>query len=92
MPNSWKISMCDKQCVRLRSPELELRPLSFGSSLVAQWLGLGTFTAMDPGSIPGQGTNIPQATRDGQKKENGRLKKKQRSPSFKPLLVSQMIL
>ena len=33
-----------------------------GSSLVVQWLGLCAFTALGPGSIPGQGTKIPQAT------------------------------
>ena len=32
-----------------------------GSSLVVQWLGLCAFTALGPGSIPGQGTKIPQA-------------------------------
>ena len=33
-----------------------------GSSFVVQWLGLCAFTALGPGSIPGQGTKIPQAT------------------------------
>ena len=28
---------------------------------MVQWLGLGAFTATEPGSIPGQGTMIPQA-------------------------------
>ena len=36
---------------------------------VFQWLGLGSFTAEDLGSIPGQGTKIPQATLLGQKKK-----------------------
>ena len=31
------------------------------NSLVVQWLRLHAFTARAPGSIPGQGTNIPQA-------------------------------
>ena len=31
-----------------------------GNSLVVQWLGLGTFTDMGLGSIPGRGTKIPQ--------------------------------
>ena len=69
--------MHDNRCVTFRSLELELRPLwelygitmSYGSSLVVQRLVLGPFTAMDPGSIPGQGTKIPQATWDGQKKK-----------------------
>ena len=33
-----------------------------GTSLTVQWLGLLTFTAEGPGSIPGRGTKIPQAT------------------------------
>ena len=37
------------------------------NSLVVQRLGLRTFTAKGPGSIPGQGTKTPQATRCGQK-------------------------
>ena len=32
-----------------------------GNSLAVQWLGPGAFTAEDLGSIPGQGTKIPQA-------------------------------
>ena len=32
-----------------------------------QWLGLGAFTAMVPGSIPGQGTKILQAAWCSQK-------------------------
>ena len=31
-----------------------------GNSLVVQWLGLSTLTAMGLGSIPSQGFNIPQ--------------------------------
>ena len=34
-----------------------------GNSLAVQWLGLRTFTAKGPGSIPGQGIKIPQAVR-----------------------------
>ena len=33
-----------------------------GNSLVVQWLGLFTFAAKGPGSVPGQGTKILQAT------------------------------
>ena len=40
-----------------------------GNSLVVQWLGLHAFTAEVAGSIPGQGTKIPQAARRGQKKK-----------------------
>ena len=35
--------------------------------LAFQWLGLRVFAAEGPGSIPGQGTKIPQATQRGQK-------------------------
>ena len=39
-----------------------------GNSLVVQWLGLNAFTAKGLGSIPGQGTKIPQVASRGQKK------------------------
>ena len=35
------------------------------NSLVVQWLGLHAFTAKGVGSVPGQGTKIPQATWQG---------------------------
>ena len=38
-------------------------------SLAVQWLGLGAFTAKGPGSIPGWGTKIPEATWGDQKKK-----------------------
>ena len=41
---------------------------SQGNSLVVQWLGLCTFTAEGLGSIPGQGTKIPQARQHSQNK------------------------
>ena len=40
-----------------------------GASLAVQWLGLHTSTAGDPGSIPGWGAKILQATLHGLKKE-----------------------
>ena len=43
--------------------------MKYGNSLVVQWLGLCTFTAEDPGSIPGRETKIPQAEWCGQKKK-----------------------
>ena len=44
--------------------------LSFiGNSLVVQWLGLHAPTARSPGSIPGEGTKIPQAMQSGPKKK-----------------------
>ena len=43
-----------------------------GNSLAVQWLGLGSFTVKDPGSMPGQGTKISQlsstAKREKEKK------------------------
>ena len=44
-----------------------------GNSLMAQWLGLYTFIARDPGAIPGQGTKILKAMNCHQKKKNRRL-------------------
>ena len=49
--------------------------LSLGNSLVVQWLGLSSFTAEDPGSIPGQGTKIPQAMWCGKKPNQNKTKK-----------------
>ena len=39
------------------------------TSLAVQWLGPGAFTAMALGSVPGQGTKIPQATWCRQKRK-----------------------
>ena len=36
---------------------------------MVQWFGLRTFTAVGQGSVPGQGTKIPQATQRGQNKQ-----------------------
>ena len=38
------------------------------NSLLVQWLGLGIFHCLGPGSIPGWGIKIPKATWCGQKK------------------------
>ena len=46
-----------------------VKPHGVGNSLAVQWLGLGAFTAESPVSIPGQGTEIPQATQRSQKKK-----------------------
>ena len=48
-----------------------------GNSLAVHWLGLCTFTAEGPDSIPGQGTKILQTVQHGQKerkKMNGKKK------------------
>ena len=36
---------------------------------MVQWVGFGTFIAKGLGSVPGQGTEIPQSTQLGQKKK-----------------------
>ena len=38
---------------------------------MVQWVGLHTFMAEGPGSIPGRGTKIPQATCGMAKKKKG---------------------
>ena len=40
-----------------------------GHSLAVHWLGFCALTAEDLGSIPGQGTKIPQASQHGQRKK-----------------------
>ena len=45
-----------------------------GNSLVVQRLGLGVFTAVDLGSIPGLGTKILQALRQSEKRKEKKKK------------------
>ena len=45
-------------------PELENNKIS---SLAGLWLGIGIFTALDPSSVPGQGTKILKAKWHSQK-------------------------
>ena len=52
----------------------EIKKAIPGNSLVVQWLGLHTLTAEGLGSIPGQGTKIPQAAQQKKKKEKERKK------------------
>ena len=47
---------------------------SVGNILAVQMLGLHDLTAEGPGSIPGQGTKIPQAACLGQKKKEKKRK------------------
>ena len=42
--------------------------VTWGNSLAVQWLGLGALTPGAPGSIPGQGSKVPQDMQQGQKK------------------------
>ena len=54
------------------------------TSLVVQWLGLCTFTAVSLGSIPGQGTKIPQVVWRGPKnKTNKQTNKKQKKKGWR---------
>ena len=46
---------------------IDLKVVSSGNSLTAQWLWLRALTARGLGLIPGWGTKIPQASRQGQK-------------------------
>ena len=52
---------------------------------MVQWLGLGTFTAMVLGSIPGQGTKIPQASQSSQKRKKKGLKNISSNKHMKPV-------
>ena len=49
--------------------------LSQGTSLVVQWLRLCTSTAGGMSLIPGQGTKIPYAAGNGQKRNKNKFKK-----------------
>ena len=46
------------------------------NSQAVQWLGLSTFTIMDPGSIPGWETKIPQVAWLGFKKKKRKEKER----------------
>ena len=46
------------------------------NSLAVQGLGLRALTAEGPGSTPGQGTKIPQASGHGQKKQKNKKKRR----------------
>ena len=58
--------------VLMSKHNFHLLPLktSVRNSLEVQWLGLGAFTAVAWGSIPGQGTKTLQAAQCGQKNKN----------------------
>ena len=46
-------------------------------SLVVQWLGLQALNVEGPGSAPGSGTRVPQATQHSQQNTNKTNRKKQ---------------
>ena len=60
--------LVDSTACLCRQPMFSLEAAP-GNSLAVQWLGLGAFTAKGLGSIPGQGTKVPQAMWHGQKKK-----------------------
>ena len=47
-----------------------------GNSLVVQWLGLWALNVEGPGSVPGWGTRVPQATQRSQQNKQNETKKK----------------
>ena len=53
-----------------------------GNSLAVQWLGLCSFTAEGPGSIPGQGAKIPHAVQRDQKRKEIRAFQARRQKVF----------
>ena len=60
---------------------LQIRKMSIGNSLAVQWLGLSASWALvhlGVGLIPHQGTQIPQAEEEGQKKKKERKKNEYR--------------
>ena len=59
-----------------------------GDSLVVQWLGLHALNAEGLGSIPGQGTKIPQALQRSQKNKNLKKKKKESKEGVKGHSIS----
>ena len=63
----WKWNIQDKCLKNINN--LIMSFCAQGSSPAAQWLALCDFTAQGPGSIPGWGTKILQATQSSQKKK-----------------------
>ena len=62
-----------KQKKKMKKTKTQLyaayKKLTSGNSLVVQWLGCHALTAEGMDSIPGWGTNIPQAVRHSQNKQ-----------------------
>ena len=70
------------------SDKLQNRKYTEESFLLVQWLGLGAFTAVAPGSISGWETKILRAVQRDQKKK----KKKKEYREFLPCKVLMIIL
>ena len=58
----------------MREMEELVRSHNWRNSLVVEWLGLRAFTAGGTGLIPGQRTEILQATQQGQKRNHNQIK------------------
>ena len=82
----------DKYLEFLGNPALGNR--NGGTSLAAQWLRFCDSTAEGVGSIPGQGTKIPHATWDSQKKKKGNTNRNGPALSFQstPLPCIKVLL
>ena len=61
------------------------------NSLEAQQLELLTFTAEGLGSIPGQGTKIPQATWFGKKKKKKKKKERKLMVLFERQIIDNIV-
>ena len=60
-----------------------------GISLVVQWLGPCAFTAKVPGSVPGRGTEIQQATCAATKKKKKKSKRDKSIETESRLVVAR---
>ena len=87
------ISICSVVNIRNRKTLPNFEKLHYlrnaESFLIVQWLGLCTFTARGPESVPGWGTEIPQAVLRGQKNKNNFFKKEMHFCSSDPYLGSR---
>ena len=66
--DAWEAGKCSLYPQSSRA-QIKIKNAIAGSSLEVQWLGFCAFTAKGPGSIPGRGAKIPQATQRVQKKK-----------------------
>ena len=73
-------SKCKMSLGHLALPENEVWKKKRNNSLAVKWLGLCALTVKGRGSIPGQGTKIPQAAQHIQeRKKNADVSKEHRS-------------
>ena len=62
LDRAWQVVSINNNDIQPQANQCPTIEVIGGNSLVAQWLGLYAFTAKGPGSIPGWGTKIPQAS------------------------------